>query len=478
MAAAACRRPRRRRRRPWRPRGPAARRPRRPRPTRPGRRLEVVRAGAVALLDGVDRLPARARERLADRFRVRGASPREGGDLVGALRAGEQPVELGPVALVLGVQAVDRLGQLVLRGEIAVVDVEVLDDLRADRLGPRAHAAGEVGRMEVDAVELAHVAAQRAELGAGEGRDDDQRQRERAEAEAQAGREREVLESLHGNGDLPDRGSGTVLVVVALTAAVERAGRVYDVPGPRLKPRRRRPIASRTPARAWAWASACPSRPGFGFGLGGGIVSTGGGASGQTSSTRHGAWSTTNRAGGARLCGPSRSWSPSRASTSRSASCGGGDDLALDAAASRRAARRRGRAGRARPRAGSPPPRRRSRGWARVGGAGRPSSPLRAPPAISSASAPATWSSMTSASAGSEGGGLVDRGLPGVLDDPDERAHDQSSTNPPNHRRTVAAMMPAGTVSSPSGRTRAARRSRPRGAGRGARAAWRASRRR
>ena len=52
---------------------------------------------------------------------------------------------------------------------------------------------------------------------------------------------------------------------------------------------------------------------------GGGGRSAAGGSPGQTSRTRHGAWSTTKRAWRPRLLGPSRSSSPSRASTSRSA---------------------------------------------------------------------------------------------------------------------------------------------------------------
>src|SRR5579875_2643923 len=44
-----------------------------------------------------------------------------------------------------------------------------------------------------------------------------------------------------------------------------------------------------------------------------------GGSPGQTRSTGHGAWSTTNRPARPRLCGPSRLRSPSRARTSRPA---------------------------------------------------------------------------------------------------------------------------------------------------------------
>ena len=50
---------------------------------------------------------------------------------------------------------------------------------------------------------------------------------------------------------------------------------------------------------------------------------------------------------------------------------------------------------------------------------------------------------------GHERGGLGDGRLPGVLDDPDERAHHVPTTCSANHRRIVAATMPAGTVSAP-----------------------------
>jgi hypothetical protein len=51
-------------------------------------------------------------------------------------------------------------------------------------------------------------------------------------------------------------------------------------------------------------------------GGGGGSVARSGGSSGQTSRTRQGAWSSTNRVAWPRLRGPRRVWSPSRASTS------------------------------------------------------------------------------------------------------------------------------------------------------------------
>jgi hypothetical protein len=50
-----------------------------------------------------------------------------------------------------------------------------------------------------------------------------------------------------------------------------------------------------------------------------GSIRRGGGGSGLTSITGQGAWSTTKRVGGARLCGPSRLRAPSRAQMSRSA---------------------------------------------------------------------------------------------------------------------------------------------------------------
>ena len=167
---------------------------------RPGREdgLEVVGARRVALLDGVDGLLAGALDDLVHGLVERGARGREGLGLVRAGRAGQQARERAPVALVRALQGLDRLGHLVLRGEVAVVDVEVLRDLGADALHARAHAAGELGRVQRDPVELAHVTAEGAELGAAERRDDDHREGERAEAEAEAAREREVLESLHG----------------------------------------------------------------------------------------------------------------------------------------------------------------------------------------------------------------------------------------------------------------------------------------
>ena len=63
-----------------------------------------------------------------------------------------------------------------------------------------------------------------------------------------------------------------------------------------------------------------------------------------------------------------------------------------------------------------------ARGVAGAGGC-RPSSPRRAARATVSGSVLATCSSVISASPGRNCGGLGDRGLPGVLDDPDERAH-------------------------------------------------------
>src|SRR6266704_1380839 len=57
-----------------------------------------------------------------------------------------------------------------------------------------------------------------------------------------------------------------------------------------------------------------------GCGGGGGMDSTPGAWSGQTSRTGQGAWSTTKRVAGPRLAGPRRERSPSRAATSRSAS--------------------------------------------------------------------------------------------------------------------------------------------------------------
>ena len=50
---------------------------------------------------------------------------------------------------------------------------------------------------------------------------------------------------------------------------------------------------------------------------------------------------------------------------------------------------------------------------------------------------------------GQEGGGLGDRRLPGVLDDPDERAHAQISTCALHHRSTSPPRGPRGTVSAP-----------------------------
>ena len=166
------------------------------------------------------------------------------------------------------------------------------------------------------------------------------------------------------------------------------------------------------------------------------LQSTGGGASGHTSSTRHGAWSTTKRAAGPRLRGPSREWSPSRASTSRSVPSAAADDLALDAPAARL---ERGVAPEALARVGE----QRLRGLVgdaraaarrrRAAAGRRPSSPRRAPPATRLDVAGRDVQQRDLGVGGQQRGGLGDRGLPRVLDDPDQRAH-QVSTCAPNHR--------------------------------------------
>ena len=201
--------------------------------------------------------------------------------------------------------------------------------------------------------------------------------------------------------------------------------------------------SARAPASASAWAFS-------GFGLCGGIVSTGGGASGHTSSTRHGAWSTTKRAGGARLCGPSRSWSPSRARTSRSQS-----SAAATTSRSTRPCAATSRASRPSRAAGVLEQRRGGGAGELAVGHGRVAAAAPEEPVARAAGhglgvRAGDVEQRDLRVRGQQVRGLVDRGLPGVLDDPDERAHGQSRIPPPNHRAIVAAAMPAGTVRSPS----------------------------
>ena len=175
-----------------------------------------------------------------------------------------------------------------------------------------------------------------------------------------------------------------------------------------------------------------------------------GATSGQISSTRQGAWSRTKRAAGPRLRGPSRSRSPSRARTRMS--------MPSAAATTSRSTRPR----RASSVAGRP-----SRAWASAssawaacsemacsgsgaagGGAWRPSRPRRAAAGDGFGLGARNVQQRDLGVAGQQRVGLGDGGLPGVLDDPDERAH-IGQTCRANHSSTVAATRPAGTVSAP-----------------------------
>ena len=161
---------------------------------------------------------------------------------------------------------------------------------------------------------------------------------------------------------------------------------------------------------------------------GGGIESTCGGASAHTSSTRHGAWSTTKRA-----AGPEAVRAQSRVvAVAREHEdvhpVGGRHHLALDAPAAALHARRRARSARAasassasaasseiaRSGAGAP--------WA-AAGRRRPSSAVARSLGQRLDVAGSDVQQRHLGVGGQERGGLGDRRLPGVLHDPDERAH-------------------------------------------------------
>ena len=187
-------------------------------------------------------------------------------------------------------------------------------------------------------------------------------------------------------------------------------------PGRRARPAQAAAVAGGAQCRSCGGGGG--SWPGGG---GGGIDSRPGASPGQTSSTGHGAWSTTNRVAGPRLCGPSRLRSPSRAQISRIALLGRRHHLALDPAGAllgrRRAAqplRRRGPTGRRRPRRTarrcSPP------GRACPGPASPPAHRARRPISL-----PQTCSSTMSSSGGTQVARRVDARRPRPLGHPHDR---------------------------------------------------------
>ena len=156
----------------------------------PARAVALLRAGGGLRVGAAHGLRVGGDERLAG---VRGAGQR----CLGLLCV-DQPLELLDVAAVGGLEAHDPRLDALLRGGVAVVDVEVLGGQVSDGLGTRADLAHQREGAQVAAAHRVELALEPADGGAGEERDDDEREPERAEAGAEARGEGEVVETLHG----------------------------------------------------------------------------------------------------------------------------------------------------------------------------------------------------------------------------------------------------------------------------------------
>ena len=170
------------------------------------------------------------------------------------------------------------------------------------------------------------------------------------------------------------------------------------------------------------------SRPGGG---GGGIESTPGASPGQTSSTGHGAWSTTNRVAGPRLRGPSRLAVAVARADQQVGALGGRHHLALDPAGAL-LGRRAGRPSRS-----AAPlqqvrrrPRRTARRAAPPGRAGRPRPSRPGQRAVRGRDLAArTCSSTTSSPSGTQAAGRVDARRPRPLRHPHDRLSGHASAS-------------------------------------------------
>jgi hypothetical protein len=162
-----------------------------------GELVRVRRAGALALLDAVDRLLPGQLDRLRGRGLELGDAALELVERALRLVGGEVPAQAGERLVGLGVELVDLLRRTVLGLQVPVLDVEVAEDEVA--AGEEVLADGHelLERDDVAVGDLLGVLIDRAEAVEAHDRGDDEREDEESERGAQPRGQAEVQEGLH-----------------------------------------------------------------------------------------------------------------------------------------------------------------------------------------------------------------------------------------------------------------------------------------